>query len=222
MASTSELIIELAQFRSEIQNARGPNPEFGEFDDRLLRTSTVLHNSETLTSEVATSILETIDVLVDKNMIGRRPWEGHWEPFFAKCMQDARRLLLVFVLCPNSTAFYPQGYCNRFLDAFTHMDRHDKDAEKTKSGLSPHFSHLAGISAEMFSLTADSEARVVREFLDHPDDAVFQHLLTGHAKSRKSEALRVLREHLDDDEDWVRTLSSELITTFFPNETLAE
>lgn len=147
--------------------------------------------------------------------MGRRPWTDNWETYFAKCMENATRLIREYSAFPDSSTFCPAGYCNRCLDAFAHMDRHDQECREHYPQWSRHFARLASFAAEMFSLVADSEARIERAFLEHPDDAVFTWLLTGYAKSGTARAHELLVEHLRDEEAWVRRLAGDLLHRHF-------
>ena len=165
-----------------------------------------------MTPGLAQEIRTTVDLLVDENMAGRRPWStDNWETYFSKCMADAHSLLMEFALFEGYRAFCPLGYCNRFLSAFEHMDRHDREYEDSYPNWSRHFARLASLAAEMFSLVADSAARVEAAFLEHPDDSVFTWLLSGYARSQEAETAEVLDRYLKDDEEWVRRLAESLI-----------
>jgi len=175
-----------------------------------------------LNGSLAEAILTAVDVLVDENSIGRRPWPGEWETYFEKCMINAFRLLKEFSSFTDYPRYCRAGYCNRFLDAFAHMDYHDRhyaeDYPDKRVGLrwARHFARLAAMAANMFCLVADSEARIDKGFLDHPDDAVFSSLLTGYANSSREEAKSILVEFTKDEESWVRDLARDLLIQFFP------
>lgn len=164
-----------------------------------------------MTDALAHEILATVDLLVQENMVGRRPWTGGWETYFSKCIEDANALLKEGATFVSFETLCPLGYCNRFLDAFAHMDRHERELEDKHPNWSTHFAHLAALAAEMFSLVADAAARVQAEFLEHPDNRVFTWLLSGYARSESAEADELLNGYLTDDEAWVRQLAKRLM-----------
>jgi hypothetical protein len=212
MNQTSHIIAALGRLRNEVANAPGHSHLYGEFDGILGDFRRHRGSGVGITSSLAQEIRTTVDLLLEENMVGRRPWStGGWETYFSKCMEDAHSLLKEFALFLDYRAFCPLGYCNRFLTAFEHMDRHAREYEERYSHWSRHFARLASLAAEMFSLVADSAARVEAAFLDHPDDNVFTWLLSGYARSRKPEAAKVLDGYLTDDEAWVRRLAEKLI-----------
>ena len=212
MNQTTNIIAALGRLRNDVENAPGHSHLYGEFDAVLGDLKRHRDTGADMTLSLAKEIRATVDLLLDENMAGRRPWPtGNWETYFSKCMDDAHSLLKEFVLFPDSRAFYPLGYCNRFLAAFEHMDRHDREYEENYPHWSRHFARLASLAAEMFSLFADSVARVEAAFLEHPDDSVFTWLLSGYAKSREPEAAVLLDGYLRDDEAWVCRLAKKLI-----------
>jgi hypothetical protein len=97
------------------------------------------------------------------------------------------------------------------------MDFCEQDCAKCDAGQRwiEHFTKLAAIAAEMFSLVADAKARIEERFLEHPDDRIFTWLLTGYAKSMTPRADELLNRYLRDDEAWVRELSRAVLETYF-------
>lgn len=82
---------------------------------------------------------------------------------------------------------------------------------EVKKDSNSDFDYLAALAAEMFSLVADSAAKVEPELLYHPDDRVFTWLLKGYSKSSDPKATELLEEYLNDDEAWIRQLAKSLI-----------
>ena len=207
----ADIIGALGRLRSHVEHAPGHAHLYGEFAGILADIAGYRRSGGDLTEALAREILTTVDLLFRENMVGRRPWTGDWETYFARCMEDANGLLKEFGSFAGSAAFCPLGFCNRFLDAFAHMDRHDREYEERYPRWSRRFARLASLAAEMFSLVADSAGRVQGDFLEHPDDSVFTWLITGYAKSETPAARELLQRYLADDEAWVRQLARNLI-----------
>lgn len=205
------IIDALRNLRNQVEYAPGHQHLYEEFDEVLRNLVRYRDAGGLLTPTLAREMLATIDLLLQENMVGRRPWTGNWETYFAKCMDDAYQLVQVFASFADSATFRPPGYCNRFLGAFAHMDRHDREYEERQPRWSKHFANLAIKAAEMFALLADSAAMVKADFLEHPDDRVFTWLLSGYAKADAPEAITLLREYLSDDEAWVQRLAERLL-----------
>jgi hypothetical protein len=201
----------LRSFRIRVEHAAGHGHLYRDFDAIIACLTQFRTNGAILDEGLAQEILNTVDLLLRENSVGRRPWTGNWEPYFAKCLEDAHRLLSGFTAFATFRAFSPRGYCNQFLDAFAHMDRHDHEYERSQPEWSRHFARLASLAAEMFCWVADGCASVDRRFLEHRDKAVFTCLLTGFARSESPEALDILSEYLKDDEAWVRQLARALL-----------
>lgn len=200
-------------FRHQLERAPGHAHLYAEFEAVLARIAAFRAEAPALDADLAANMLMTVDALLKENEVGRRPWTGEWETYFAKCLENAARLLKAFSAFEGSRGFCPSGYCNRFLDAFVHMDRLERECAERQPRWSRHFSHLAAMAAELFALVADKDARVDEQLLEHPDDAVFTWLLTGYAQSGTSQARVVLQGYLDDEEPWVRRLAGQLSGT---------
>ena len=215
LVPTEKVINDLRLFRSHVEHAPGHSHLYGEFDSILATLEEIRGSGGILTAELAHETLTTVDLLLQENSVGRRPWTGGWEEYFGKCMEDANGLLKEFSAFENCSAFCPAGYCNRFLDSFAYMDHQDRQHDERYPSWSRHFASLASLAAEMFSLVADRQARINEEFLEHPDDNVFTWLLTGYAKSKTSEARVLLTRYLNDEEPWVRRLVRTLLDEYF-------
>jgi hypothetical protein len=211
MDSPSDLIAALERLRTRVEHAPSHDQLYDECDGILRGLARYRTDGGVMTAPLAREMLVTSELLLRENMAGRRPWTDGWETYFSKCMEYAARFLREYTSFKSVSTSCPLGYCNQFLDAFAHMDRHDKECEERYPRWSKHFANLAALAAEMFSLVADSAARVETDFLDHSDDRVFTWLLNGYAQSEAPTADAVLTECLTDDEAWVRRLAESLM-----------
>ena len=148
MDQTTNIVAGLGRLRTDIENAPGHSHLYGEFDGVLADVKRYREIGARMTPGLAQEIRTTVDLLVDENMAGRRPWStDNWETYFSKCMADAHSLLMEFALFEGYRAFCPLGYCNRFLSAFEHMDRHDREYEDSYHVL-PQYGYAELISKD--------------------------------------------------------------------------
>lgn len=215
MNEGSRLSSEFRAFQGQLQHSSGHSHLYDPFEALVSKLASYRKSGLCLDLDLADSILGTVDVLVTEGGVGRRPWEGQWELYFEKCLRDGVLLLREFGRFPNAQERCPPGFCNRFLDLFLFMDHFDREYSERDARWARHFRALAGIAAEMFSLVADRQARISELTLEHPDDAIFTHLLTAFAKSGSSTARSLLNKYSSDDEQWVRDLAETLIRKYF-------
>ena len=211
MITADTIASDFRLFRTRVERAPGHGYLYHDFGAILRRLTQFRTNSGSLEESLAQEILSTVDLLLRENSVGRRPWPGNWETYFAKCLENAHGLLKEFTAFASFRAYCPRGYCNRCLHAFALMEGLERQYEENYPQWSRHFAGLASLSAEMFSLVADDSASVDRHFLEYPDDAVFTCLLTGFARSESPEAMAILNEYIEDDEAWVRQLARGLL-----------
>jgi hypothetical protein len=209
------LVADLGTFCSSLQYDNGHAHLYQPFQHILVAISAFRTRGSPLDADLAGEILTTVDLLLRENDRGRRPWADSWEEYFKACMKDALLLVRQFCEFPRHLAHVPPGFCNRFLDAFLVMDRHDREYIDNYPEWASHFRELAAMAAEMFSLFGDEHARIDEGSLEHPDDATFKHLLTGFAKARTSEAESLVRGFARDDESWVRSFSQDLHRRYY-------
>ena len=208
------IVTSLPIFRNHILFAPGHDHLYGEFDSILNDIVTFRQNGHHLDYSLAYEILRTVSLLNKENDQGRRPWTGNWESYFAKCVENALRLLKEYCRFAEYEKLVTHSYCSRFLNTFSNMDHfYEHYAEYNRDSLSNHFLSLARMAAEMFSLVADNNAIIDEKMLEHPDDVVFTHLLTGFARTRKAKEL--VLSYTYDDESWVRHLASQLIARYY-------
>jgi hypothetical protein len=117
-------------FRDHVACAPGHAHLYGELDGIVARLAGFRSDGGALTAHLAAGILVTVDLLLQENAVGRRPWPGERETYFARCMEGANRLLKEVALFADFATFCPAGYCNRFLGSFAQMDRYAQETRE--------------------------------------------------------------------------------------------
>ena len=205
----------MKDFRNKIETSPGHAHLYSLFDQIMAHLVDFRETHQNCNSELAMEIINTISALVKENSEGRRPWEGGWEYYFEKCMENAYRLMKEFELFPDFMSYCPRGWCNTFLNAYKYMDGDADIFEEHKNKWVTHFYRLASMAAEMFCIIADENVIILAELLECPDDQVFTWLLTGYAKSRSPTGKVIIEQYVDDEELFVRVLAKNLLNTYY-------
>ena len=216
LISESELIAIILSFTNHISQAPGHKHLYDEFDEIIHSLNVYRNRGENLTYPLASSIFNAVDSLLRENMEGQRPWSEGMETYFAKCMANSYQMMKEVSSFDNYRQFMPNGFCNKCLDMFIHMDKYvveftEYHDDKTYRILHTHFDNMACQAAEMFALTADTYANVQKDLLNNPDDSIFTWLLRGFSMSISPVADQILHFYTEDDEQWVQELAKKLL-----------
>jgi len=212
------IVKNITQFRLDIEITSGHVHLYEQFNE-ILKELNKFQVQNNLDEELSKEIIAAVDLMVTENDKGRRPWDGCWEVYFTKCLNNSLLLLREFTAFPNWQKYCPMGYCNRFLHSFRMMDNLAQHYdERDELQWVRHFGKLAAIAAEMFEMVADEYAEIVEELLEHPDDRIFSLLLSAYSKTKSDRARELLGEYLDDEENWVRELARNLLSRDYSTE----